>query len=509
MVVRDRLSRYRRKRDFTATREPSGARARKRARPSGKPHFVVHLHHARARHFDLRLQVGDVLRSWAVPKGPSLDPRTKRLAVEVEDHPLAYEHFEGVIPEGQYGAGTVSIWDEGEWSPEGDPRKALRDGHLRFVLRGHRLQGGWSLIRTPRKARQPQWLLIKSHDEAERPGDEADDTPLSEWSQSSRGRGSRRSNYGKRTRPRAAPAQQRSERTSVSATHGLPATEVSGVRLTHPDRILFKDPQITKRELAAFYRDIAAFILPGLRNRPQMLLRCPDGASGECFFQKHITPGFPPAVHAVRDRALKQSWIYIDDLAGLVSLVQMNTLEFHVWGCTRADLEHADRIVIDLDPGPDVPWKQVIEAALALHERLTAGRLQSFVRTTGGKGLHVVIPLAPAAAWDAVAGFARALAEACAGERPERYVAVASKNRRPGRIFIDYLRNARGATAVCSYSLRNRPGAPIATPLDWDELPKVKSGDAFRFANIGRRLARLSTDPWASIDRVHQSLPRA
>jgi bifunctional non-homologous end joining protein LigD len=494
MVVRDRLSRYRRKRDFTVTREPSGARTRKRKQPPGKRQFVVHLHHARARHFDLRLQVGDILRSWAVPKGPSLDPRNKRLAVQVEDHPLAYGRFEGVIPAGQYGAGRVSIWDEGEWSPEGDPRKALRDGHLRFLLRGHRLNGGWSLIRTRLKGRQPQWLLIKSHDEAERRGDEADDTPLSEWSQSGRRPGGRRSTPSRR-------GSTRSGKTS--------AIEVSGVRLTHPDRILFQDPKISKRELAAFYRDIANFILPGLRDRPQMLLRCPDGASGECFFQKHRTPGFSPAVHEVRDRALKQSWMYIDDLAGLLSLVQMNTLEFHVWGCTRADLEHADRIVIDLDPGPSVPWKHVVEAALALHERLSAGKLQSFVRTTGGKGLHVVIPLEPAAGWDAVGSFARSLAEAFAGERPERYVAVASKNRRPGRIFVDYLRNARGATAVCSYSLRNRPGAPIATPLNWDELPKVKSGDAFRFANIGRRLARLSADAWEGIGRVRQSLPVA
>jgi bifunctional non-homologous end joining protein LigD len=503
--VRDRLATYRRKRDFTATREPSGARTRERVQASEKAHFVVHLHHARARHFDLRLHVGDVLRSWAVPKGPSLDPRRKRLAVQVEDHPLDYGRFEGVIPEGQYGAGTVSIWDEGEWSPQGDPRKGLREGHLRFTLHGHRLNGAWSLIRTRLKGKQHQWLLVKSHDEAERPGDEADNTPLSEWLQAPVHL------PVPTTKPSGSGTKQaltRSPRRSPASAEPA-ATEVSEVRLTHPDRVLFSDPKITKRELAAFYRDIAGFILPGLANRPQMLLRCPDGASGECFFQKHITRGFPPAVHQIRDRALKQSWIYIDDLAGLLSLVQMNTLEFHVWGCTNVDLEHADRIVIDLDPGPDVPWKYVIEAALALHERLTAGKLQSFVRTTGGKGLHVVIPLKPAAAWDVVGSFARSLAEAFADERPERYLVVASKDRRPGRIFIDYLRNARGATAVCSYSLRNRPGAPIATPLDWDELPKLKSADAFRFGNIGRRLARLSTDPWEGIGHVRQSVPPA
>jgi bifunctional non-homologous end joining protein LigD len=177
-MATDRLTPYRRKRDFTATPEPRGKRA---ARRSGGASFVVHLHHARARHFDLRLQVGDVLRSWAVPKGPSLDPRSKRLAVQVEDHPLDYGSFEGDIPQGQYGAGKVWIWDRGTWSPRGDPQEALARGQLRFTLNGERLHGGWALIRTRGNAKKPQWLLIKSHDAAERTGDEADDTPLSRW----------------------------------------------------------------------------------------------------------------------------------------------------------------------------------------------------------------------------------------------------------------------------------------------------------------------------------------
>jgi len=281
------------------------------------------------------------------------------------------------------------------------------------------------------------------------------------------------------------------------------------VRLTHPERVLFRDPEITKEQLATFYRDIAAFILPGLIRRPQMLLRCPDGADGECFFQKHIGRSFPKAVHEVADKTSGQKWIYIDDLAGLLSLVQMNALEYHVWGCTIEDLEHADRIVMDLDPGEGVPWKHMIEAAHTLREQLSAARLQSFVRTSGGKGLHVVIPLNPAADWDAVGRFARALAEGLVTTRPERYLAVNSKAKRPGKIFIDYLRNARGSTAVCSYSLRNRASAPIATPLAWEELPKVRGGDQFRFDNIRRRLSGLSAEPWAGIERVKQVLPRS
>ena len=170
---------YRRKRNFAATPEPRGRRSRT---ANGSAHFVVHLHHARQRHFDLRLQVGNALVSWAVPKGPSLDPGRKRLAVQVEDHPLEYGNFEGVIPPGQYGAGKVWIWDRGTWATEADARRALKNGHLRFKLEGERLHGEWSLIRTARRARQPQWLLIKAHDEAERVGNEADDVPLSRWS---------------------------------------------------------------------------------------------------------------------------------------------------------------------------------------------------------------------------------------------------------------------------------------------------------------------------------------
>ena len=301
----------------------------------------------------------------------------------------------------------------------------------------------------------------------------------------------------------ASPARPKAART---ASPRSAADSTAGVRFTHPERVLFKEPHITKEDLAAFYRDIGDFILPGLINRPQMLLRCPEGANGECFFQKHTSPGFPSAVHEVKDGKLR--WLYVEDLRGLISLVQMSALEYHVWGCTVADLEHADRIVMDLDPGPAVPWKELIAAAVALQERLDAHKLKSFVRTSGGKGLHVVVPLKPAAEWDSVGAFARALAEDLVAARPDRYVAVASKAERPGKIFIDYLRNGRGSTAVCSYSLRNRPGAPIATPLSWEELPKVRAGDQYRFENIRRRLESLKGDPWAGIERVRQSLPR-
>lgn len=279
------------------------------------------------------------------------------------------------------------------------------------------------------------------------------------------------------------------------------------MRLTHPDRVLMRRPLITKQELADFYRSIADFILPGLVNRPLMLLRCPDGDAGECFFQKHAGRGFPASVRQVSDRASRQRWIYVDGLEGLLGLVQMNCLEYHVWETTVADLNHADRVVIDLDPAPGVPWQRVQRAALEIHGRLVNLNLKCFVRTSGGKGLHVVIPVRPATDWDNARAFARALAEQMAAEQPQEYLAVATKAQRRGKIFIDYLRNGRGATAVCSYSLRNRPGAPIATPLSWEELPDVRASDEFRFADIRQRLANMPMDPWEGIDRIRQSLP--
>jgi bifunctional non-homologous end joining protein LigD len=279
------------------------------------------------------------------------------------------------------------------------------------------------------------------------------------------------------------------------------------VRLTHPERVLFNKPRVTKAELADFYTEIAASILPELINRPLMLLRCPDGAAGPCFFQKHIGRTLPAAIAEIDDPQERQRWIYVKDLDGLLGLVQMSVLELHVWGCSVRDLERANRLVIDLDPGARVPWARVIEAALELRGRLRQLKLQSFVRTSGGKGLHVVIPLKPAAPWDLARSFVRVLAEQLQRDQPERYLVVAAKAARSGRIFIDYLRNGRGATAVCSYSLRNRPGVPVATPLSWDELPKVGAPDEFRFETIRERLRRVRADPWKGIDSLRQSLP--
>ncbi len=763
------------------------------------PAFVVQLHHASHRHFDFRLQVGNSLRSWAIPKGPSLDPTQKRLAVEVEDHPLAYRHFEGEIPAGQYGAGTVAIWDRGHWIADDDAETALTAGKLGFSLHGERLRGRWTLVRTGgrRSGRKAQWLLMKAEDDFAVAGDAADDRALTtpskaatpgaadlqltrlvdtaptgsrwlheikydgyrllmtrdgervslqsrngqQWTERlprvaaalralpskqfildgelvvldaqgrsdfgllqqamrpeadtsksqavvfdlmmldgrdwreqpqlkrkaalarlipntrnallqradfiqgrgtevfaqacaqglegivskacsapyragrsgqwlklkcvasdefvivgyTRGQGSRTAlgalllakpepdggwRYAGRVgsgfddallkalpkalgKSRAKPTFSNAEvldtarggqpvwvapkqvvevhyrgitadgvlrqasfktlRTDkATAELHVPDTaetspsaakrvmEGSTSMLTHPERRLFERPRITKQALADFYAEIGDSLLQFLQRRPISLLRCPDGIQGECFFQRHLTAGFPSAVReetiAGRRSGIRKV-IYIESIDGLIGLVQMGTIEIHAWGARLDDIERPDRIVFDLDPGIGVAWQRVIDGARFLRDRLAAVGLESAVLTSGGKGLHVVVPLKPSASWLEVKAFSRAVAQTCSNEHPEAFVAVSGERNRRGRIFIDYLRNSRGASSVAPYSLRARAQAPVATPIRWNELSRVKSPTQFHFGNLNRRLSRLATDPWAELDGLDQLLP--
>jgi len=238
-------------------------------------------------------------------------------------------------------------------------------------------------------------------------------------------------------------------------------------------------------------------------------VRCPEGAHKTCFYQKHTGYWAPDTVRRVkiREKTKTGEYLVVDDLPGLIGLVQIGILEIHTWNSTVSDLERPDRIVIDLDPGPDVPWARVVDGARLVRARLEAHRLQSFVKTTGGKGLHVVAPLTPRAGWDECATFARRIAEEIAREDPRRYLARMARSERAGRIFLDYLRNVRGATSVAAYSTRARPGAPVSVPLDWDELsPRLRS-DRYTVATLPRRLASLRADPWKAYGTVRQSLP--
>lgn len=819
------LHQYRRKRRLGGgsgqTPEPDETPAR--GNPKRRPIFVVQLHHASSRHYDFRLEMDGVLKSWAVPKGPSLRVGEKRLAVEVEDHPLSYAGFEGDIPEGHYGAGHVDVFDHGSWACEGDPLQALAAGKIDFVLHGQRLAGGWKLVRTAMKGRQVQWLLIKRDDEQARDA-EADDllhAPAPRSAKAPRASakkaapaprtahprkadarwharaltldGARDKSYPRQFKPQLtdhrdtapdgerwlheikwdgyrlladlhegevklrsrngldwtadfpevvqavqalpvrdarldgelvvlddngrsdfaalqrvidgsskqplryivfdlpgvagvdisrAPLLQRKAllkeligdavgtlafsehvidhgpavfeasgkagfegivskqvdapyvnaraRSWVKVKHedtdefliightapkgarvgfgslllatpdkgglryvgrvgtgfddeslralsatlaplavkaavlelpahvpfraasvrwvkpvtvaevafrgwgkeGLlrqasfkrlrsdkqkedlamsaaPADDGDDVAITHPERVVFAKKKLSKGDVADYYRQMARWILPEISGRPLSLLRCPDGVGKACFFQKHHGQGLGDAVHAVplQQKSGREDYVYIDDERGLLQLVQMNTLELHPWGATVADPEHPDRLVFDLDPGEGVSWADVKRGARDVRDRLQETGLQSFVRLSGGKGVHVVVPLQPKADWEDAKAFCEAFAQAMAEQAPDRYVATMSKAKRSGVIFIDWLRNTRGATSVCSWSLRARESAGVAVPLRWEELARVGAADAFPMDKALARAKRLKAEPWQGIDTLKQTLP--
>ncbi len=890
------LSIYQRKRDFKRTSEPRG-----RTRRRSGWRYVVQKHAASHLHYDFRLQIGGVLKSWAVPKGPSLDPSVKRLAMHVEDHPLEYGSFEGTIPQGQYGGGTVMLWDQGTWELDEDPGQAYRQGKLHFTLHGEKLRGEWVLVkrggssnahqsdeRFGKQDKEP-WFLFKIRDAEAREGDAdgilerepnsaASGRSLEEiaagkrvW-HSSRKNGETRANKAKaispsvstspgkpfsaaarkqllkelpgakagpmpdKLRPQLAtlvkhapsgdewlneikfdgyrmlchverrevkfvsrngldwtarvphltpavrglgvgsalfdgevvslapdgsssfqglqnafaekksgtlvyyvfdllyldgmnlvqvPLEDRkrllaqvvgtslaavrdagyivgkgpdffaeacrrrlegiickrrdrpyrqgrsaewlkvkcahheefviggytppqgarigfgalllgyyddgqlryagrvgtgfsdalledlSQRMQSLEQQGSPFVDLQGstgqargvhwlkpklvaqvafgewtrdghlrhpsfqglredkpaaqvtrerpvplkaverspmskstaktsatksarkarpstpgrstaspnrpseipasVRLTNPDKVLYADEGITKAQLAGYYASIADWILPQLVERPLTIVRCPQGYQGKCFYQKHADKGLPEALGRVTIAEKRQRIQYpvVRDLEGLLSLVQMNTLEIHAWGARIDNVEKPDRLVFDLDPDPSVPWQRVVESARQMRTFFEELGLASFVKTTGGKGLHLVLPIERRTSWDDAKSLSLAIAEAVAAADPDRYTTNMSKAARGGKIYLDYLRNGRGATAIVAYSTRARAGCPIATPIRWDELPAIKSPNELTIDSVPARLAGLKRDPWRDLETTRQSLPKS
>jgi len=844
------LTEYNKKRDFRKTPEPSADTG------DDFKGFVVQKHDASRLHYDFRLAFDDgsgggsggggggVLWSWAVPKGPSLNPADKRLAVRTEDHPLAYAGFEGVIPEGEYGGGAVLLWDRGDWEPVGDPAEGMAAGSLKFELRGEKLRGRWALVQMKGKRSDggKNWLLIKDRDDhADRDADITDDRPESvktgrsiedvaadrdavwgddddeegpraeahsaeglglgdilgdikgakrgrppktikpqlatlveaapggddwvheikydgyrllcvidggevrlktrndkdwtgrfpsiaraaaglpvgqavidgeavvlddegrshfQWLQNAlkqrdrgaihfyafdlpycggfdltgasledrkaalrkllaepdagtirysdhldgRGpdfwetacdrqlegiickkRGARyahgrsktwlkvkcirrqefiiagytdpggsRVGFGalalaehtddglvyagrvgtgfdddllrslrKRLEPRGrktSPLDIDPPRGEVKGVHwvtpelvgevsytertgdgrlrhpaflGLredkPADDVqrerpvrvtgngqgsgggsgggggdtfAGITLSNPDRVLYPEMGLTKRDLAAYYAVLADHVLPHVVDRPLSVVRCPKGRGGKCFYQKHANDTVPDTVHGVDVSQAgedEERHLYIDDLTGLVSLVQLGVLEVHPWGCRVDRLDRPDLLTFDLDPDEGLAWPRVVEATRTLRGRLEALGLHPLLKTSGGKGLHVVVPIQRYTGWDDAKAFAKAVVSKMARDEPKKYTAVMSKAKRKGRVFLDYLRNGRGATAVAAYSTRARRGAPVAAPLRWDELSDGLSPNQYTVKNLRQRLASLEGDPWPDL----------
>jgi DNA ligase D len=797
------LGAYRAKRRFSQTPEPKGGAA-----PTDELVFVVQKHHARHMHYDLRLQIGDTLKSWAVPEGPCLDPKVRRFAKLVEDHPLEYATFEGRIPDGNYGAGMMIVWDRGTWVTLTDPEALMAKGEIKFRLAGEKLGGGWMLKRLPDDP--TNWLLIKERDPDARPLAEYDvlaelpnsvitgkpvDAPPSkprkrlprkiaakiagavaaptparwkpqlasqadaapggegwlheikhdgyrtlvffehgqarlvtrnglDWTrrygdlakafealpcksalldgevvvQDARGISSLNlleaaldegdgsvftffafdlpyldgfdlsaakltdrkaalaalidplvderspiqfsehvggdgaalfaeasrmglegivskkadgryvqarsatwvkvkrvevgtfviigflsnmpncvssvilaeerdgelvyacragsgisddkgralfralsklerdapivgvprdqiprtpvahwvepdysAEIGYRSRssidaPRAPVFMSFAARPQASAAKAakprlVTDRDLAAVQLTNPEREIFAGSGVSKLDLAIYYARVGDWLLPDLLRRPVTIFRCPTGALKDCFYQRHAFNGLPPGVETIElaDEKERAAFIAITEPKGFLAMPQFGAIEFHLWGCTIDDPGHPDRLVMDLDPDTALPWARVCDAAEILRERLEAMGFQPFLRTTGGKGLHLVMALSPGHSWPQMKGFAEGFAKAMAADHPALFTAISSKERRKGRIYLDYLRNGRGASAVASYSLRARPGFPAATPIFWDELRKLSGGDAFNRLNLTRRLETLVSDPWAEL----------
>jgi bifunctional non-homologous end joining protein LigD len=284
---------------------------------------------------------------------------------------------------------------------------------------------------------------------------------------------------------------------------------VLGVSISHPERPLWPEEGVTKLDLAQYFAAVGDRMLPLAGGRPIMMYRCPQGRGTVCFYQKHYeeAPTAPPGLHTVK---IKESeglgtYLVLDKPAGLVSLVQRNVVEIHTWGCRDTDLDRPDRIIFDLDPGPGVTWPRLRDAAVLFRDHLEAIGLESFVKTSGGKGLHVMAPLTPKANWEQIKAFTRAMAMEVAQERPDEYVAVMTKTKREGKIFIDYLRNQTGATTVAAYSVRARPGAHVSVPLSWKELAAARKLPEFTMAEAVARVKK--PDPWAAFPKTRQALP--
>jgi bifunctional non-homologous end joining protein LigD len=571
---KEKLGVYRQKRDFGRTPEPSGDEASGGA--EGALSFVVQKHDARRLHYDFRLELDGVLLSWAIPKGPSLDPADKRLAVQTEDHPLTYGGFEGIIPEGEYGGGSVIVWDRGRWIPEGDPRDGMRRGRLTFDLEGEKLRGTFHLVRTRGRAggSKDSWLFFASkqgHDATEgasitereprsvvsgRTVEEVAASPDRVWhSKPVAGAGggvkarvraladkvmARRAAEQAAAKPageavtsgkkagkgtarasnpsgEASTAKDRSRAASgkpgglAALIASIPKTLPITTKLTNLDKVLYPEQGLTKAAVVAYYAAVAEHMVPLVAGRPLMLVRCPEGTGRQCFYQKHVGKGTPSAIRrlSIVESGEAQESMAIDDLDGLIALAQLGALEVHTWGTRRDDVERPDLLVMDLDPDESLAWEAVRDAAFELRERLADHGLTSFVKTTGGKGLHVVAPVARELGWDEFKAFSQGLAVAMVRDAPTRFVANMGKVHRRGKIFVDYLRNGRGATAVAPYSTRARTGAPVAAPITWKELASGVMPSAFDVLTMPARLASLRSDPWEGFLELDQAIDRS
>lgn len=460
--MEDKLKKYKSKRDFNKTKEPIG----KKQKAGKKLHFVVQHHLASHDHYDFRLEYNGVLKSWAVPKGPSYNPKDKRLAVLVEDHPFEYRNFEGTIPKGEYGGGTVMIWDEGYYEIIGNFGKSFKEGSLKFVLYGKRLKGAWTLVNLEKN----NWLLIKENDEYK--------------------------NYRDIAKFKTSIKTKRTMNEIARNIRKNKKEDYAEIEITNPDKIMFSRPKITKLDMVNYYKKVAERMLPYLKDRIISTIRCPEGIKKDKFFKKHLdndSLGMKKII-LPNDEGKKDDYYYITAPSGIISEAQMNSVEFHIWGSNVQKLENPNYMVFDLDPDEKLSLVKLRQGVKDLKSILDKLKLKSYLKTSGGKGYHIVVPINYKTTWEEFRKIAKDIAELMAATWPDKYVANMRKANRKGKIFIDWVRNTRSSTSVAPYSLRARANAPVSMPIKWSELDKVKPNE-ITMAEAIKRLKR--KDPWA------------
>jgi DNA ligase D-like protein (predicted polymerase)/DNA ligase D-like protein (predicted 3'-phosphoesterase) len=486
------LKEYNEKRDFKQTAEPKGEPAKHR----GELRFVVQRHGASTLHYDFRLEMEGVLKSWAVRKGPSMNPGDKRLAMQVEDHPYSYRTFEGVIPEGNYGAGMVEIWDEGTYHAVEEGTRAeqetallegLKRGRLRFVLGGKKLKGEFALVQMKFRG-EGAWLLMKKEDAfatADPYDSEEHISPDSKIPREIR-------------KPKKPKATAEAKTASKARTPKKPATAetrtIDGkkVTLTNLDKLYWPDEGYTKGDLADYYQSVAGVLLPYLKDRPQSLLRNPAGITGHSFFQKDVdvAPDWVKRV-AIHSESTNEDVDYLvcQDAATLAFMNNMGCIQLNPWSSRLGQLENPDFLVIDLDPGENT-YDEVVEVALAAKSVMDAAGISVYPKTSGATGMHLYVPLGAKYAFSEVKKLALKLAKAIHAELPKLTSLARDPKARQKLIYIDYLQNAIGQTIAAPYSVRPRPGAPVSTPLQWKEVKPGLNPLDFTIKNTAKRLKK-------------------
>jgi bifunctional non-homologous end joining protein LigD len=513
----DALAPYRRKRDFTRTPEPSG-QATRAAGDTGSARFVVQRHRASRLHYDVRLEIDGVLVSWAVPKGPTLDPSVRRAAFKVEDHPIEYLHFEGVIPGGQYGGGDVVVWDTGTWRPDEagdppDPAAALAAGELHLDLYGEKLRGRFVLVRTKGSrygAGKEEWLLLHKHDEFAVDGWDTEDHPQSVLSG--------RTNDEVKADPAwlwrsdlpaaraAVPLRPSTAAVTDDELHDLDALGSGGrwqvfgreLRVTNLDKVMFPalpgEAPVTKRDLVRYAARIAPTVLPYLTRRALNMHRYPNGAQAKGFWHKEV-PGHAPDwlprwTNPDADPGETRTYLVVDEPAALVWAANFGALEWHAWTSTVGRPDEPTYALIDLDPGGSTSWQDLLVLARLHRTAFEHLGLTARPKVTGRRGIQIWVPIAAGYDFAATRAWVERLSRTVGAVVPELLSWKWQVGERGGLARLDYTQNAINKTLVAPYSPRPAPGAPVSAPIEWDELDDpALAPDGFTIRTIGNRLA--------------------